>query len=97
AALRGGRGPHFLELVTYRWRGHVGPRDDEDVGVQRRGDLTLWKRRDPVRRAAEALVRAELTDDNEIVSMREHAYREVEQAWLESSGDPYPETTVLLE
>ena len=48
-AMRAGGGPRFLELVTYRWRGHVGPREDEDVGVQRKDDLVKWKQRDPVR------------------------------------------------
>ena len=96
-AMRGGAGPHFLELVTYRWRGHVGPRDDQDVGVQRKDDLGLWKRRDPVRRAVEALVRAQIVDDGEVASMRNRAYLEVEQAWAESSRDPYPENSHLLE
>jgi pyruvate dehydrogenase E1 component alpha subunit len=47
---RSGEGPGFLEAVTYRWRGHVGPREDEDVGVQRKDDLARWKLRDPIRR-----------------------------------------------
>ena len=29
------RKPGFLEAVTYRWRGHVGPNEDIDVGVRR--------------------------------------------------------------
>lgn len=55
-ARRGG-GPGFIEAVTYRWRGHVGPREDIDVGLRRRPEeLVAWKRRDPVRRLADALV-----------------------------------------
>ena len=37
--IRDGDGPAFLEAVTYRWRGHVGPREDLDVGVERDGTL----------------------------------------------------------
>ena len=36
---RRGGGPVFIEAVTYRWRGHVGPREDVDVGVSRAADL----------------------------------------------------------
>ena len=40
----------FLETITYRWKGHVGHRDDIDVGVKRKEDLSLWKKRDPINR-----------------------------------------------
>ena len=52
---RSGEGPAYLEAVTYRWRGHVGPREDMDVGVKRSQDLVLWKGRDPIGRLAVAL------------------------------------------
>ena len=54
-ASRGGAGPGLLEMVTYRWKGHVGHRDDDDVGVKRGGELPLWKARDPIRRLASAM------------------------------------------
>ena len=97
AAMRSGGGPQFLELVTYRWRGHVGPRDDEDVGVKRKDDLAEWKQRDPIARAAAALLHSERVDEAEINSMREQIHREVEQAWSQSSRDPYPAPTALLD
>jgi pyruvate dehydrogenase E1 component alpha subunit len=48
---RRGRGPSLLECRTFRWRGHVGASWDEDVGVERRGELSEWIERDPVARA----------------------------------------------
>ena len=30
--------------MTYRWRGHVGPREDTDVGVKRKDDLIHGKK-----------------------------------------------------
>jgi len=48
-------GPFYLEAVTYRWRGHVGPREDLDVGVRRKDDLEIWKGRDPISRLAAGL------------------------------------------
>lgn len=56
AAARAGDGPGFIEAVTFRWLGHVGPNADIDVGVRRSPDeLAAWKRRDPVRRLTDAL------------------------------------------
>jgi pyruvate dehydrogenase E1 component alpha subunit len=57
--VRAGQGPALLEAVTYRHRGHVGPKEDIDVGVQRSlEDLASWKRRDPIERLVLALVAA---------------------------------------
>ena len=39
--MRAGGGPFMIECVTYRWRGHVGHREDEDVGVLRKHDLEV--------------------------------------------------------
>jgi pyruvate dehydrogenase E1 component alpha subunit len=52
---RAGRGPAFLELRTFRWRGHVGPAWDYDVGVRRRDELAEWIRKDPIERIRSAL------------------------------------------
>ena len=45
--VRNSEGPYFLELITYRWFGHVDWRDDIDVGVERSmDDVKNWKLRD---------------------------------------------------
>jgi pyruvate dehydrogenase E1 component alpha subunit len=55
-AVRGGQGPHFVEIETYRLCGHVGPGDDDALGYRSREELERWKLRDPV-----AALRAQLT------------------------------------
>jgi TPP-dependent pyruvate/acetoin dehydrogenase alpha subunit len=52
---RSGFGPALLECRTFRWRGHVGPRSDLDVGVRRRGELSEWLEKDPIARCEERL------------------------------------------
>lgn len=47
---RKGRGPTFLECVTHRWRGHVGPRYDLDVGIRDETELEYWVSRCPIRK-----------------------------------------------
>lgn len=47
---RRGEGPTLLECRTYRWRGHVGPSWDMDVGVQRKDELKEWLDRDPIKK-----------------------------------------------
>lgn len=94
---RDGGGPVFLEAVTYRWRGHVGHREDEDVGVNRGADLALWKRRDPVRRLAEALKSAGELDDAAWAAMTMEVATEVAEAWSRAKTAAYPEPHALLD
>ncbi len=97
AAMRDGGGPRFLEVVTYRWRGHVGYREDNDVGVNRSTDLTLWKRRDPIRRLVDALTMAGGWDNHAFHAMDEAVKTEVEKAWQQAETAPYPPASALLD
>lgn len=94
---RKGVGPGFLEAVTYRWRGHVGHREDIDVGVKRDSDLVAWKRRDPVRRLAEGLKVAGHLKDSEILSLQEEINRLVSTEWKRAEEAPYPNPDALID
>ena len=96
AAIRAGGSPRFLEAVTYRWRGHVGPREDEDVGVKRKEDLSQWKGRDPIRRLADALIADDLLTPAALEAMWTEARAEVAAAWDQATADPFPPTEDLL-
>jgi pyruvate dehydrogenase E1 component alpha subunit len=54
--IRGGDGPTLLECRTFRWRGHVGPAWDLDVGVRRKDELQGWLTRDPIERTRRRLL-----------------------------------------
>lgn len=68
ARARNGGGPSFLECRTYRWRGHVGPSMDFDVGVRRKDELKEWQAKDPIGRLRGSLIAEGVTLDtfNEI-------------------------------
>jgi pyruvate dehydrogenase E1 component alpha subunit len=92
AHARGGNGPAFVEAVTYRWRGHVGHREDIDVGVKRTEDLEAWKQRDPIRRLADALAAAGIIDGDS--AAREVAV-EVADALRAAQDAPFPPASAL--
>lgn len=84
-------GPAFLEAVTYRWRGHVGPREDIDVGVRRREeDLVAWKRRDPISRLVDAMTAAGMLGIDEFEKMNARITSTVAAAKEEALSAPYP-------
>ena len=61
--VRDGKGPLFIECVTYRWLGHVGANDDIDVGVMRSKNLLKkWKEKDPIQRLKKSLINKKVSD-----------------------------------
>lgn len=96
--IRQGQGPAFIEAVTYRWRGHVGPNEDIDVGVRRKpGDLTAWKHRDPVARLLKALRLANVFSDVEFQTMQSEVHLEIQEAVERALRAPFAEPNFLLQ
>jgi pyruvate dehydrogenase E1 component alpha subunit len=86
---RRGEGPTLLECRTYRWRGHVGPSWDTDVGVKRRDELKDWLPKDPLARARGHLqvsgLEAEVFD-----RIEEEVSQEVAASLRFARQSPYP-------
>lgn len=97
SGMRQGDGPSFLEAVTYRWRGHVGPREDIDVGVHRSKDLSRWKERDPVRRLIDALRHDKKMSEADLADMEESVLMEVSDAWGRANNAQFPNVSALMD
>ena len=93
---RSGKGPQFIEMVTYRWRGHVGHREDLDVGVKRKDDLNLWKKRDPISRLVKGMKNKKWLKPGDLQKWTAEAEVAVQKAWDLASHDPYPKPEALL-
>ena len=96
-AMRAGAGPHYLECATYRWRGHVGHREDVDVGVKRKEDLSAWKAHDPIARLEVALLGVGSVNAAELEERRRAQYEQVEHAWESVVDVPFPQAQALLD
>lgn len=95
---RQGFGPAFLEAVTYRHRGHVGPKEDVDVGVNRSMvDLTAWKKRDPIARLREALLGAGLASESSLESEEAELRESIAAACRLAMAAPYPPVSALID
>jgi TPP-dependent pyruvate/acetoin dehydrogenase alpha subunit len=96
AQARRGEGPTLLECRTYRWRGHVGPSWDMDVGVQRKDELKDWLPKDPIARVRQQLFdcggRSEKCD-----RMAQTIRQEIEDAVIFARESPYPPESELLD
>jgi TPP-dependent pyruvate/acetoin dehydrogenase alpha subunit len=93
--IRSGNGPFFLEFVTYRWKGHVGPSDDNDVGLERSDVLQIWKKRDPVSRLFESMNLDNRLSRDDFESIILEIKSLIESMWKKAEDSPYPETSNL--
>lgn len=95
--LRQGEGPCFIEAVTYRWKGHVGPSEDTDVGVNRKEDLMPWKKRDPIKRLVDSLLDIGAISINEYNSIHSNIINVIENTWKRAEAAPFPKAEALFD
>ena len=89
--IRSGSGPQLIELVTYRWYGHVDWRDDIDVGVERSlDDIENWKSKDPVSRLSKAMINSGFWNSEKEAVLSEELDTAISDAWNQAMTDPYP-------
>lgn len=92
---RKGEGPTLLECRTYRWRGHVGPALDMDVGVKRKDEMKEWLPKDPLLRARASLLKMGVAEA-QFERIQRQIETEVEQAVQLAVQSPHPAETELM-
>ncbi len=88
--IRGGSGPQFLEVHTYRFRGHsMG--DPERYRQQ--DEIRKWQENDPIGIYRKFLVEEKIASENELIEQDKKAAEIVEEAvqFAESSPEPAAE------
>jgi TPP-dependent pyruvate/acetoin dehydrogenase alpha subunit len=96
--IRNGKGPELLELITYRWYGHVDWRKDVDVGVERSiKDIKNWTARDPIRRLSDSMIDSKVWTKEDEEKLGENIDNQIEIAWEKAMNDPYPSKKSILE
>jgi len=94
---RSGAGPFLLELMTYRWREHVGPGLDHDYGYRSREEIDSWRARCPIVRATAALRAAEPGIDAAVARWRTRYQEQARAAVSRAKALPFPSVDNLLD
>ena len=96
--IRNGKGPAVLELITYRWYGHVDWREDIDVGVKRSmEDIKDWKARDPIHRLSQSMINSKIWTKEEEQEICEKIDNQIQISWEKAMNDSYPSKDSILE
>lgn len=92
AALRADGRPRFLELTTYRQRGHFEPDDQAYVDPR---ELAAWKARDPIARQSERLIAAQAITPGELGALRQRVAAALDAAVAFAQAAPWPDADEL--
>ena len=86
--VRSGKGPYFLELMTYRYRGHSM---SDSRGYRSREEEELWKQRDPINILRDRLISTGQLTEEEFRAIEKATDDYIENeviAFAESSPEP---------
>lgn len=87
--MRKGEGPVFLEVVTCRWREHVGPNEDFYLGYRTEEQVTCWIKDDQMPRV-KGLLSPKVVKDIE-----SEAEKEIKEAFKFAEESPFPKEEEL--
>lgn len=90
AKVRSGEGPYFLEVMTYRWREHVGPGCDYHLGYRAEAEAEPWIAADPVRRLAE------MVEPSARRQIETEVEEEIADAFAFAEASPFPDAAELM-
>lgn len=83
-----GRGPAFLEFLTYRHKEHCGPHDEPE-GMRPTREHVKWLRKCPIRRFERFLVRTKYFNKKDMVIIRKQISKEIASAFKFAHQSPY--------
>lgn len=90
-----GYGPSLIECRTYRWRGHVGPNYDIDLGLRSQEELEAWRDLCPIKNYSRFLVDRGIISGEELEKMQEKVKNEIDEAVAFALSSPFPEVSDL--
>ena len=90
-AIREGCGPQFLEIMTCRYRGHVGPEDDREWNYRPVSELDAWIAKDEVKRLALKI------DDKTRQTVETEVDAEIAAAIQFAESSPFPKADEVFD
>jgi pyruvate dehydrogenase E1 component alpha subunit len=96
---RNGEGPVFIEFLTYRFRGHVGPDDNiqgSHIDIRPAAEVQSWLKKDPINHLRKILIDEKICSENEILKITDEVSKEVAAATDFALKSNYPNPGELL-
>lgn len=92
ASIRAGNGPYFLEIKTYRYRGHSV---SDPAKYRTKEELESYKALDPVFKTEENIVKRKIATQEEVDSIKALIDEEIDEATAFADASPLPDPSEL--
>jgi TPP-dependent pyruvate/acetoin dehydrogenase alpha subunit len=93
-----GQGPFFIEALTYRLRGHVGPDDNiqgSHTDIRPPEEVEMWEKRDPIDNFEKRLIADGVLSELEVSEIKSHIHQSIRDEHVFSRQSPYPKESEL--
>ena len=90
---RRGKGPVFLECLTYRMHGHVGPDDNiqgAHTDIRPPKEIEKWRKKDPIKKLERHILKNRIASRKELVEIHAQAENEVLDAHSFARNSSFP-------
>jgi pyruvate dehydrogenase E1 component alpha subunit len=93
--IRAGKGPYFVEAITYRYFGHS--KSDRNL-YRSKEEIEDWKQnRDPIKRFKKHLLHAEVLSEGQLQEIDQQAEQVILRAVEFAEASPEPDVSTLME
>jgi pyruvate dehydrogenase E1 component alpha subunit len=94
---RSGEGPTLIEFKTYRWKAHVGPNSDIELGCRPLSEYNEWTKKCPLEMFKQYLLKNSILSEDERASIVSEVERDIEDAIDFAKSSPFPEPSELYD
>ena len=92
--VRSGKGPYFLEILTYRFQGHsMG----DPQRYRQKDEVTQWEKTDPIGIYNRYLIKQELASQADLAKVEKAVEEEVKEAVVFAENSPEPGLDTLFD
>lgn len=97
ARARRGEGPSLLEFMTYRWRDHVGPLGDLEIGYRTKEEVEAWEKRCSILSLETKLTAEGALTEAEKNDLEAAIYEEIQASVAFARRSPFPAKEEIFE
>lgn len=92
--IRAGKGPYFLEIKTYRYKGHSV---SDPAKYRTKDELETYKGKDPVKTIESKILAEKIATEEEVLEIKNKIKEEVNAAVKFAEESPYPDPEDIYE
>jgi pyruvate dehydrogenase E1 component alpha subunit len=95
--IRKGKGPLFIECLTYRVREHVGPLFDYDRGYRSKEEVEAWIKRCPILKLTDQLIKDKILSPAQAQAMKDNWKQKADEAYANALKASWPDVEIREE